>query len=402
MFEICLSATKATDRNGPRPGKLAPKRASLIRRFGLAATSIALLAPLFTGCSLSGQEKAEGNGGAGRPPVPVEVVNAARADLTESVDVVGTLAPKFEAEVKSEYSGVVTELYVTEWVRVKKGAPLARFDTRELSASVDAARAALLQAEVSGNKAGRENERALKLKSSGLITQQNLDDALTAKEAAEAAAASARAQLNVAETRLAKAVIRAPLDGVVSNRGVSVGDFVENMGSPRPMFRIVDNRLLDLTVTVPAAKLGEVRVGQAITFTTNALPGRTFSGRVKYVNPAVDEASRSVKIIAEVRNEAEELRGGLFVKGEIVTGARSGVLVVPRTALQGWDVVQKQAQVFVAENETAVRKPVQTGAVSGDVVEIVSGLAAGEAVVTRGAFNVREGDRLAVKPSQGA
>jgi len=367
----------------------------------LSLTGLALLALLGAGCSLSGREEAEGRGTAGRPPVPVEVARAARVDLTESIEVVGSLAPKFEADVRSEYSGVVTELFVTEWVRVKKGVPLAKFDTREISAAVEAARAALLQAEVSVNKARREYERALKLKESGLITQQNLDDALTAREAAAAAAAAAGAQLQVAETRLAKAVIRAPLDGVVSFRGVSVGDFVENMGSPKPMFRIVDNRRLDLTVTIPSAKMGEVRLGQPITFTSNALPGRTFAGRLQYINPAVDEASRSVKVVAEVRNESEELRGGLFVKGRIVTGARSGVLAVPRTALQGWDIVRKQAEVFVAENETAARVSVQTGTVSEDVVEIVSGLAEGQSVITRGAFNVREGDRLKVKSSEG-
>jgi membrane fusion protein, multidrug efflux system len=370
--------------------------------FKKTACACVCLALLFAGCTTSGPEKAEGHNAAGRPPVPVETVRVVKTDLTESVDVVGALSPKFETEVKSEYSGVVTELYVSEWVRVKKGTPLAKFDTREAAASVEAAKASLLQAEVSSTKGEREYERALKLKASGLITQQNLDDALSAKEAAAAAAAAVRAQLHVTEARLAKAVIEAPMDGVVSYRGVSVGDFVENMGSPKPMFRIVDNRLLDLTFTVPSGKMGKVAVGQPITFTTNAFPDRTFTGRIKYLNPAVDEANRSVKVIAEVRNEPDELRGGLFVEGQIVTGTRSGVLVVPRLALQGWDISKRQAEVFAAEDQTAVRKAVETGMVSGDIVEIVSGLREGEAVVTRGAFNLREGDRLNVKSSEGA
>jgi membrane fusion protein (multidrug efflux system) len=353
------------------------------------------------GCSPSGEQKAEAAKERGRPPVAVEVATVVPSTFQERINVVGSLVPKFEAEVKSEYSGVITEVYVTEWVRVKKGTPLAKLDTREVSAAIEAARAAVAQAEVAEKKAHREYARALKLKEVGLITQQTLDDALSAKDAALAATASARAQLNVADTRLAKADIRAPIDGVISFRGVNVGDYVENMGSPRPMFKIVDNRLLDLTVTVPSGNMGALRVGQPLTFSTDVFPGRTFTGCIMYINPSVDEASRSVKLVAEVPNEPEELRGGLFVKGEILTGTRSGVLAVPRVALLTWDVNKNQGEVFVVRDQQAERRRVQTASSSGDLVEIVSGLATGDTVVTRGAFTVRDGDILSVKPSQG-
>ena len=78
------------------------------------------------------------------------------------------------------------------------------------------------------------------------------------------------------------------MDGVVAFRGVNVGDRVENMGGNEPLFRIVDNRLLDLTVSVPSSRLADVRVGQAIEFSTDALPGRTFTGKVMFINPAID------------------------------------------------------------------------------------------------------------------
>jgi RND family efflux transporter MFP subunit len=364
--------------------------------------AVAGLVLVIAGCSTPGEKKAEAAREGSRPAVAVEVAKVVTADLEERIDVVGSLAPKFEADVKSEYSGVVTEVYVTEWVRVKKGTLLAKLDTREISAAVEAARAALVQAEVAENKATREYARTLKLKEVGLITQQNMDDALSAKEAAIAATASARAQLNVAETRLAKAVISAPMDGVISFRGVSVGDYVENMGSTKPMFRIVDNRLLDMTVAVPSGNMGALRLGQPLTFSTDVFPGRTFTGRVMYINPAVDEVNRSVKVVAEVRNEPEELRGGLFVKGQVLTGTRNGVLVIPRAALLSWDVTKNQGEVFVVRDQNATMRTVHTGSTSGDVVEIVSGLSAGELVVTRGAFNVREGDKLDIKPPQGA
>ena len=330
------------------------------------------------------------------------MVAARTGEITKSVEVVGTLMPKFEVEVKTEYSGIVTEVYVTEWVRVRKGAPLAKLDSREVEASVAAARAAVLRANVTAQRAEREYERSVKLKGAGLATQQNLDDARTEREAAAAALEAAKAQLEAVEARLAKTVIRAPMDGVVAERRVNVGDLVENMGSPQPMFRIVDNRLLELTLTVPSTKLSELRVGQPLTFETDAIPGKTFAGSIRHINPAAEEVSRSVKLVADIPNPSEELKAGLFVKGRILTGRRTGVLQVPRSALQSWDVKGGAAVVFVLENEIARRREVRTGDAAGELVEIVTGVSPGEPVITGGAFNLRDGDRVRVTPAKGA
>ena len=361
------------------------------------------------GCSAVGEDKKQAEKIAQHPAVAVEATKVAAAELSEGIDVVGTLSSKFGADVKSEYTGIVTEVFVNEWVRVEKGTPLARLDTREADlilkkaqTAVEIAKANLLQAEVAGNRANREYERLLKLREAGLVTQQNLDDGLTEKEAAAARIAAARAQIKAAEdevlytqTRLSKAFIRSPMDGVVFLRNVNVGDFVGEMGA-KPMFRIVDNRVLDLTVTVPSGEMGAVRVGQPLTFSTDALSGKTFTGKVMFINPVVNEADRSVKVVAEVENTGEQLKGGLFVKGRIMTGKRSGVLKVPRMALLTWDVAGKKGEVFVVQGDITHRKTVRTGNTSGDQVEISSGLTTGELVVTRGGFNVKEGDKVNV------
>lgn len=351
-----------------------------------------------TGCSGQG-EGSVAKGASARPPVAVELAQAVLGDIEQTIEVVGSLAPKFAADLKSEFTAVVEEVYVTEWVKVKKGTPLAKLDTREGEAALEAARAALLQAQVAETRAVRELERADKLKEVGLVTVQNLDDARTAREADAAATAAAKAQLQATETRLAKAVIRAPFDGIVANRGVNPGDRVENMGG-EPMFRVVDNRILELTVNVPSTSLASLRVGQPIEFTTDAIPGRTFRGQVMFINPTADPVSRSVKVVADVPNEAEELRGGLFAKGRILTGTRAAVLQIPRTALLAWDVSRREGEVFVVSGEVVERRAVRTGAVAGEYVEVTEGIAAGESIVTRGAFNLRSGDRIVVKSSQ--
>ncbi len=364
----------------------------------LLALCLAVLAA--GACSSQGESSMEKAPSSGRPAVAVEVAPAVEADLEESIAVVGSLEPKFSADIKSEFTAVVEDVYVTEWVWVRKGMPLAKLDTREAEAALQAARAGLLQAEVAETRASRELERALRLREAGLVTQQNLDDAQTALEASRAATAAARAQLQAAETRLAKAVLRAPFDGKVAYRGVNPGDRVENMGG-EPLFRIVDNRLLELTVNVPSTALSSLGIGQPLEFTTDAVPGRTFRGKVQFINPAADPVSRSVRVVALVPNEDEALRGGLFVKGRILTGLRRNVLQIPKASLVDWDPVQGQADVFVVNGDRAERRTVRTGPSTADAVEVTQGLQPGERVVTRGAFTLRSGDRVLVPPLPG-
>ncbi|MDP2267937.1 MAG: efflux RND transporter periplasmic adaptor subunit [Deltaproteobacteria bacterium] len=366
-----------------------------------------------SGCTSQGGEKKDAT--AGKIPTAVETVSVTVGDMSRGVDVVGTLAPKFEADVKSEYLGVVTEIYVTEWVRVKKGTPLAKLDTREadnvirkMQANLESARAGLLEAEAAGDRAEREYERSRKLKEAGLITQQNLEDAQTGKSAAQARVSAARAQITAAEedlkqteTRLAKAIIRAPMDGVISLRTISVGDLVGEMGTPKVMFKIVDNRLLDLIVNVPSFETDMLKVGQPLVFSTDAAPGKIFRGQVKFINPSVSSVDRSVQVIAEVPNVPEALKGGLFVQGKIIIDQRKGVRQVPRPALVSWEMAAKRGKLLVAENGVARLRKVQTGIIAGDMVEITGGLASQDRIILRGGFNVQDGGPVKIVGNQG-
>ncbi len=115
-----------------------------------------------------------------------------------------------------------------------------------------------------------------------------------------------------------------------------------------------------------------------------------------FINPLVSEADRSVRVVAEVDNAGGTLKGGLFVKGRIKTGQRTGVLKVPRMALLSWDVQGKRGELFVVREGIAQRKTVHTDRVAEDMVEIGSGLMAGDQVITRGGFNVKDGDKVNV------
>jgi RND family efflux transporter MFP subunit len=137
-------------------------------------------------------------------------------------------------------------------------------------------------------------------------------------------------------------------------------------------------------------------VGQSLQFSTEAIPGKTFTGRISFINPTADATSRSVKVQAEVPNGSGDLRPGLFVKGQINTGHQSESLQLPKTSLMSWDVGSGQAEVFLAEGEMARRRKIQTGRVNSEMVEVISGLNAGQPVISRGVFNVHDGERIKV------
>jgi len=377
------------------------------RRFTLGA---AVLAAFLAAAGCSSKEGVDTAKAApsGKPAVSVDAVNAATGDVTEGIEVTGTLSPKHQAEMKSEYGGVVARVYVNDWAKVRKGDPLLKVDTREgevlllkAKAALQMAKAGQLEAEAAVARADREYDRAVKLQEAGLLTRQGMDDARTQKEAAAARIAAAKAQVAAAgedvaqaTTRLSKAVIRSPFDGTVAERLVSVGDLVGEM--QKVVFLIVDNRLLELTVSVPSTEMAALRVGQPVRFSTDAFPGRAFEGKVAHINPSVSPSDRSVRVIVEVPNVPEVLKGGLFVKGRIATGVRKGVVLIPRTALMSWNVAAGKGEVFVVDNNVARRRGVTTGAVRGDDVEIPSGLRSGNTVVIRGAFLLSEGDAVKI------
>jgi len=369
-----------------------------------------LLLIVMTGCcALSGcNGKKDAAAKIVKPPVAVDVQTVSAAALVEGVEVTGSLEPKFWADVKTQIPGLLKEVYVTEWVRVHKGQKLARIDvaeteamTKRAEASLESAKANRAQAQVAATRAERELARMQKLKDAGLATQQSLDDARSETEASQARVDAAKAmiraseeELHQARARLTKGLVLSPLDGVVAQRNVNVGDLASDAAAGAPIFRIVDNRLLNLTVTVPSRAAARVKVGQALEFNVDSLPGRIFKGTVMYVNPELNSSDRSLKIIAEVRNQNDELKGGLFAKGRIITATRAAVLQIPRSALASWDNSSGKGTLFVLNGDSVRNRPVTTGVLSGDLVEIVTGITAGERFVSRGGFNLKDGDKV--------
>ncbi len=370
------------------------------KRF-IFATILALIT--LTSCVRDDDGKA-----AKKPPTAVETKTAATAEMLDSIEVTGTLEPKNAVDIKSQIPGLVKQVYVAEWIRVRKGQPLARIDVAESEAQVKRAEAALesarageVQAQVAANRADREMARMRKLKDAGLATQQGMDDTGTEQQAARARVSAARAQsavareeLRQARVRASKGIITAPISGVIALKEINVGDLTGDVAASKPLFRIVDNSLFNLTVTVPSTDSSRIKTSQPLQFSVDSLPGRTFTGRVMYINPELSASDRSLKVIAEVSNSDGLLKGGLFAKGRIIAGQRGNVLQIPRNAVATIDPATKGAVLFVVENGIARRREIKVAAITGESLEVAAGLKIGEQYVVRGGFNLKDSDQV--------
>ena len=230
---------------------------------------------------------------------------------------VGTLEAKFAADVKSEVTGVVTEVYVTEWVPVQPRRPAgaARHAARPTPASRRSRRP---RRRPRWPRTARAASTSGRSSSSSTASSRRRRSTMPGRRwrRRRPATAAAQAQIRTAETRLAKSFITSPMDGIVALRGVSVGDRVENMGGNSAMFRIVDNRAVrPHRVGAVDARSRRSAWGRRSSSPPTPFPGRTFTGKVMFINPAIDAASQSAKVIVEVPNPDGALRDGAFVQG---------------------------------------------------------------------------------------
>lgn len=343
-------------------------------------------------------------------PIPVEVAVVTHSGVTENIDVVGTLTPKRVAAVYSEYPGILEQVLVLDWVEVQTGDVLARLDTRVVEATVarctaevESASADILKCEAALHHASREYERVTTLNQANVVPERSHDEAVRARDMALAELVGAKAKLRMAQQglrearlQLEKSEIRAPIDGVVSARNAQVGERVDGSGMGKPLFEIVDHKVLDLILSVPSTSLAKVHVDQAVNFTTDVYPGKTFSAQIKYINSRADAITRAVSILAEVQNESGELKDGLFVKGKIETSRRTDVLLIPHISVLSEMKQTLTHYVFVLADGKVRRQEVETGTPVDDCIEIVKGLEEDQQVVTRGAFLLKDGDPVTI------
>ena len=356
-----------------------------------------------------------GRGGRGGT-VATQVTTVQRMSVQREVDLSGTLMSPEQAKISSEVAGIVREVRVQLGTEVKAGDVLVRLEPSELQFSLDRAESALRQVEaqlgidraqdkrpppdeqiasVRQAIANRDDarsafERAQQLNSRGLLTRADRDTADTRLKVADANYQAAldtvhslkaslqdrRASYELAQKKLADAVIKAPVAGSISERLVQPGEFIrENT----PVATIVQMSPLKLKTAIQEKNASLIKPGQAVQFDVEAFANRKFKGTIAYVSPAVDQATRTFAVEALVDNADRQLKPGFFAKGVVLTRIDSQVLAVPEDAIS---TLAGVSTVYVIENGKARQQQISLGARQNKLVEVTTGLKGDEQLAT--------------------
>jgi membrane fusion protein (multidrug efflux system) len=339
--------------------------------------------PLAASLPAAPASAAQGPGGAAPArPIRIESARVLASELALDASAVGSLRSHESVVLRPEIAGRIATIDFRDGVAVSKGQLLLTLDGAMQAAELDQARANLGLAQANF-------QRTEELFAKKFISQQALDNARAALKVQQATIA-------LAQARFEKTRIRAPFSGIVGIREVSVGDYVKE---GQDLVNIEDIGLLKIDFRLPESYLAQLRPGQQLEVSSDALPGQGFTAVLDAINPLVDAGGRAIALSANLRNGEARLRPGMFVRVRLIFEQRNKALLIPEQAL----IPDSQAPyVYRVVDGRAKRTPVVTGLRRDAQVEIVEGLKAGDEVVTAGQMKLRDGAAVSPVDAPGA
>lgn len=310
------------------------------------------------------------------PPVLVEVVKVKQQTIPVSINAFGTLVADNQVDISPEIDGQIAKIGFNNGQYVKRGQLLFQLDDSIVRTQLSAAQAKL--------KLSLEDLR----RSHRLLTQDALSQ--QAVDTATAAVAEDESTTNEKQIRVDKMQLRAPFNGILGSRSVSIGQYV-TVGET--LVTLVNTDSLKVIYNVSQTYLSQLKLGQTVEITSSALPGESFSGTVSYISPSIDTTSRTVEVHATVPNNAGQLAPGMFVTINQELSERPNSLVIPAEALVATIAGN---EVYVLQDDRVIETPVQVGARWDNMVEITSGLNLNQQVVSVGQQRLRDGSIVKV------
>jgi RND family efflux transporter MFP subunit len=299
-----------------------------------------------------------------------------------------------QVDVGSKVLGYIDAVLVDRGDRVRRGQVIALVRPSDLPDQLAAARSVFGQTKASAVLARTNYDRANKLAPTGVVSQQELQSATAAMASAESAQAAAQAQISGLAIRLGETRITSPIEGAIAARRLDPGALVGPPGGGA-IVTVVRTDRLRVFITLNEYDAAGVGLGKDAHVELDALPGRTFPGKVVRLAPSFDPLTRTLEAEVQLPNPLGELRPGMYGRGSIVLEIRPKRPVVSVNAVQ---ISSGKKYVFVLHDTKVENRTIETGADvdMGDALEIRSGLQVGEEVVTAGADGLSDGTTVRV------
>lgn len=315
------------------------------------------------------------------PPVPVEAMTLTRDDVVAVYSGTATLEADREATVIAKVTGEVLEILVEEGDLVKANQVLARLDGDRL-------RFQMRQSQANLKKLEQDYDRNVDLFERGLISSGAFEGMKFELDAL-------RAQYELAKLELSYTEIRAPIDGVISERHIKVGN---NLSINDPVFQLTDLEPLIAYLFVPEREFNKLSAEQQALITVDALSQEEFIGRVARISPTIDPTTGTFKTTIEVSDYSNRLKPGMFGRFNVVYDRHENAVLLPRNAILDDD---RSLSVFAIEksdegDDIAKRKTIETGISQGEFIEVTSGLDGSETIVVVGHGAAKDGSKLEV------
>lgn len=354
------------------------------------------------------------SGGKKEEKITFDTAAVAPANIMNSITATGTIEPVTSVTVGTQVSGIVSKLFVDYNSVVKKGQVIAELDKTNLMSQLNTAKTQLATAQSQLNYQTANYKRYKTLFEKGLVAADDFDNAKLSYTQAKEQVASAKEEVQRAQTNLGYATITSPIDGVVLSKSVEEGQTVAASFSTPELFTIAqDLTNMQVVADVDEADIGDVKEGERVSFTVDAYPDDTFEGEVKQVRQEATTTNNVVtyEVVISAPNADLKLKPGLTANVTIYTAERKGVLSVPSKALRFTpqketvgkmkivDVANAKNKVWTIEGNSIVAHKVNIGMTDGTNTQIVGGIAEGTKVIT--GLNVTGGEEKMPMEAQG-
>lgn len=325
---------------------------------------------------------------------PVEVVEIALTDLSETLVIAGEVKPVRRVTISAQVAGLAGEVARVPGEAVAAGEVLLTIAPEDHRLALQSEEAALASLEVQLRTAQAALDRAARLTERGATSHAALETAEGAVDVLKAAIVAAETRVRQAEVNLGRATLRAPIPGIVAGRSVEPGQLVQ---AGDALFEIVDLSTVTVEAVVPLAQAARLHPGQPAAFWPPEDPAHRIAARVTRLGPQAVTGTRSVMVWLEIDNAAEGLRAGTFLKGEIELRGATDRQALPRGAIRG-EGEDGTSSVLAIRDGQAVLVPVTTGPAwnGGALVEITGGLRPGDQVVALPLAGLVPGDRVQI------